>query len=77
MPAVNLPPVLRPVFAPALILAVATLALWLGPALPASLAGLRTAGPYAVLGAAVAVGAITLWWCAVVFANVAQVDRIA
>ena len=53
--AVNLPTAFRPALAPALILLAATLALWLGPSLPASLAGLRTAGPYAVLGAAVAV----------------------
>jgi GGDEF domain-containing protein len=52
---VTLPPLLRPALAPGLILVIATLVLWLAPALPASLAGLRSTGPYAVLGAAVAV----------------------
>jgi GGDEF domain-containing protein len=52
---VTLPPFVRPALAPAVILVATTLALWLAPSLPASLAGLRTAGPYAVLGAAVAV----------------------
>lgn len=47
--ALQLPPPARLVVAPAAILLVAALAVWLGPALPASLAGLRTLGPYVVL----------------------------
>ncbi|MGQ0544881.1 MAG: diguanylate cyclase [Betaproteobacteria bacterium] len=49
---------LRPVSLPAAILAVAALILWLGPGLPASLVGLRTAGPYAALVAAT----VLAWW---------------
>src|SRR3972149_10404722 len=45
-------------WAPALMLAGTTLAVWLGAGLPASLAGLRTAAPYATLGAGLAVA----WW---------------
>ena len=45
---------LRPLWVPAGILAVAALLVWQGRPLPASLAGLRTAGPYAVLAAAAA-----------------------
>jgi diguanylate cyclase (GGDEF)-like protein len=48
------PSELRPAFAPAAILLLAALAVWLGPALPASLAGLRTLGPYVVLALGVA-----------------------
>jgi diguanylate cyclase (GGDEF)-like protein len=44
----------RPVWAPAAILVLAALVVWVGRPLPASLSGLRTAGPYAVLMAAVA-----------------------
>jgi len=44
----------RPVWAPAAILAVAVAAIWMGRPLPESLSGLRTAGPYAALIAAVA-----------------------
>ena len=45
---------LRPLWVPVGILAVAALLVWLNRPLPASLAGLRTAGPYAVLAAAAA-----------------------
>jgi diguanylate cyclase (GGDEF)-like protein len=48
------PSELRPALAPAAILAAAALAVWIGPSLPASLAGLRTLGPYAVLALGVA-----------------------
>ena len=48
------PSELRPAFAPAAILLLAALAVGLGPALPASLAGLRTLGPYVVLALGVA-----------------------
>jgi diguanylate cyclase (GGDEF)-like protein len=44
----------RPVRAPAAILAVAVALVWIGRPLPESLSGLRTAGPYAALIAAVA-----------------------
>ena len=43
------PSELKPALAPAAILLLASLAVWFGPALPASLAGLRTLGPYVVL----------------------------
>ena len=43
------PSELKPALAPAAILLVAALAVRFGPALPASLAGLRTLGPYVVL----------------------------
>jgi diguanylate cyclase (GGDEF)-like protein len=52
-------PELRPVIAPAAILAAAALALWLGPALPPSLAGLKEAGAYFVL---LAGAGISLWF---------------
>jgi diguanylate cyclase (GGDEF)-like protein len=48
------PSELRPALAPAAILAAAALAVWVGPTLPSSLAGLRTLGPYAVLALGVA-----------------------
>jgi len=40
---------LRPLAAPAAILAAAALAVWTGPSLPQSLSGLRSLGPYVVL----------------------------
>src|SRR5690606_29789951 len=43
---------------PAAILAATVLFLWLGPGLPDSLVGLRTAGPYAALGTA----SVLAWW---------------
>ena len=43
------PSELKPALAPAAILLLASLAVWFGPALPASLAGLRTLGPYVML----------------------------
>ena len=43
------PSELRPALAPAAILLLAALAVWFGAALPASLEGLRTLGPYVVL----------------------------
>lgn len=43
------PSELRPAIAPAAILILAALAVWIGPSLPQSLEGLRTLGPYAVL----------------------------
>jgi len=49
--------VLRPAWPAATILAVAVLAGWLAPPLPATLSGLRTAAPYAALVAAAAVSA--------------------
>lgn len=49
-----LPSEFRPALAPAAILAAAALAVWTGPSLPPSLAGLRTLGPYAVLALGVA-----------------------
>jgi len=48
------PSEIRPALAPAAILAAAALAVWVGPSLPPSLAGLRTLGPYAVLALGVA-----------------------
>ena len=48
------PSELRPALAPAVILVAAALAVWGGPSLPASLSGLRTLGPYAVLAVGVA-----------------------
>jgi diguanylate cyclase (GGDEF)-like protein len=50
--------VLRPAWVPAGILAAAALLVWLGRPLPASLAGLRTAGPAVLLVTAVALA----WW---------------
>jgi diguanylate cyclase (GGDEF)-like protein len=44
-----LPRELRPLAAPAVILAAAAIAVWTGPSLPRSLEGLRTLGPYVVL----------------------------
>ncbi len=49
----------RPVIAPAAIILVAGLALWIGPALPPTLAGLKQAGAYFVLAAAAGMG---LWF---------------
>ncbi len=49
---------LRPAWVPAGILAVIALLVWLGRPLPASLAGLRTTGPYVLLVTAVALA----WW---------------
>ena len=50
---------LRPVIAPVAIIAAAALCLWLGPALPPSLAGLKEAGAYFVL---LAGAAMSLWF---------------
>ncbi|MGD9951488.1 MAG: diguanylate cyclase [Burkholderiales bacterium] len=44
-----IPRELRPLAAPAAILAAAALAVWTGPSLPQSLSGLRSLGPYVVL----------------------------
>jgi len=52
------PAAARPLIIPAAILALAALAHWIGPPMPASLAGLRTAGPYALL----AIGVGLAWW---------------
>ena len=41
---IKFPPALRPALVPLAIVAVAGLALWIGPALPPSLAGLKEAG---------------------------------
>lgn len=49
-----LPSELRPALAPAAILVLAALAVWIGPSLPDSLSGLHTLGPYAVLALGVA-----------------------
>ena len=49
---------LRPVWAPAAIITAAALIVWIGRPLPASLSGLRTAGPYATLILALAFA----WW---------------
>jgi len=48
------PSELKPALAPAAILLAAALAVWLGPALPQSLSGLKVLGPYAVLALGVA-----------------------
>ena len=56
---VKFPPALRPTIASLAIIAVAALALWLGPALPPSLAGLKEAGAYFVLLAGAGMG---LWF---------------
>jgi diguanylate cyclase (GGDEF)-like protein len=56
---VALPAELRPLTAPVAILAAAALALWIGPALPPSLAGLKEAGAYFVL---LAGAAMSLWF---------------
>jgi diguanylate cyclase (GGDEF)-like protein len=50
--------ILRPMAVPVAVLVLATLAVWLGPALPETLAGLRTAGPIALFG----VGFALAWW---------------
>jgi diguanylate cyclase (GGDEF)-like protein len=50
--------VLRPAWLPLAIVAATALAVALLPSLPASLAGLRTAGPYAVL----VTGTLLAWW---------------
>ncbi len=42
---------LRPILAPAIVLAAATLLAWLAPPLPPTLEGLRTLGPFALLAA--------------------------
>jgi diguanylate cyclase (GGDEF)-like protein len=55
----TIPPVLRPALPSAAILAVAALALWIGPALPPSLAGLKEAGAYFVL---LAGAGMSLWF---------------
>ncbi len=52
-------PVLRPMLAPAAIVAIAALSVVSGPKLPPSLAGLPALGPYVALFAA---GAIALWF---------------
>jgi GGDEF domain-containing protein len=49
---------LRPLWGPAVIIAAAAILIWIGQPLPTSLAGLRTAGPYGALIAAVALA----WW---------------
>jgi diguanylate cyclase (GGDEF)-like protein len=49
---------LRPAWVPGAIMAVVVAALWIGRPLPESLSGLRSAGPYATLAAAVAL----TWW---------------
>ena len=56
---ITIAPFLRPVLVPLAILAVAGLSLWLGPALPPSLAGLKEDGAYFVLLAA---AAMSLWF---------------
>lgn len=48
----------RPAIAPAAVLVVTTLALMAGPALPPSLSGLKTLGPYVVL----LLGTVMGWW---------------
>ncbi len=48
----------KAIYLPAGLLAAATIAVWIGRPLPASLSGLRTYGPYAVLGAAL----VLAWW---------------
>lgn len=55
----GIPAALRPVFAPVSIIALAALALLLGPALPPSLAGLKEAGAYFLLLAGAGMG---LWF---------------
>ena len=49
----------RPIIAPAAIIVIAALALWLGPALPPSLAGLKEFGAYFVL---LAGAGVSLWF---------------
>ncbi len=48
----------KELYIPAGIIAAATIAVWVGRPLPASLSGLRTAGPYAVLVTAL----VLAWW---------------
>jgi len=55
----RIPPALRPVVPPAAILLAAVLALWIGPGLPPSLAGLKEAGAYFLLLAA---AGMSLWF---------------
>ena len=50
----ELPPAVRPLIVPVTITAAVTLAVWIGPPLPPSLAGLRTLGPYVLLALALA-----------------------
>jgi diguanylate cyclase (GGDEF)-like protein len=50
---------LRPLAIPLAVLAVAALAIWAGPRLPPTLAGLRTLGPYLLLAAA---AGVALWF---------------
>ena len=56
---IEMPIPLRPAIAPVAIIAVAALALWIGPALPPSLAGLKEAGAYFVL---LAGAGMSLWF---------------
>ncbi|MEJ2176236.1 MAG: hypothetical protein P8Y76_15440 [bacterium] len=55
----SLPEWVRPMLVPGGILVAAALLAAVDPALPPSLAGLRTIAPYVVLGLA---GAVTLWF---------------
>jgi diguanylate cyclase (GGDEF)-like protein len=55
----RLPAEFRPVIAPAAILVIAALALWIGPTLPPSLAGLKEAGAYFLL---LAGAGMSLWF---------------
>jgi GGDEF domain-containing protein len=55
----SIPPALRPLAAPALVLGAAAAALGAGPALPPSLSGLKVYGPYAILALG---AAISLWF---------------
>ena len=55
----KMPMPLRPAIAPVAIIALAALALWVGPALPPSLAGLKEAGAYFVL---LAGAGMSLWF---------------
>ncbi len=56
---IKIPAPVRPAIAPIAIIAMAALALWLGPALPPSLAGLKEAGAYFVL---LAGAGMSLWF---------------
>ena len=56
---IAIPAALRPASAPVAIITLAALALWIGPALPPSLAGLKEAGAYFVL---LAGGGMSLWF---------------
>jgi diguanylate cyclase (GGDEF)-like protein len=55
----TIPPALRPALPPAAIIVAAGLLLWIGPALPPSLAGLKEAGAYFVL---LAGAGMSLWF---------------